>query len=101
MISFEELVKRTEVVNEYWGGQMPLMSCEELSEMIQVISKLERSRKSKSVVCTTQLAIDMSTSRLTAEMADVLICIGALCNRYEIDSNTLAYRIDMKLAKEY
>ena len=61
---FEEFAKS---VSEFWDDMMPILCMEELGELVQAISKVERDDKE-----------DSRVERLIDEMGDVLISVWAL-----------------------
>lgn len=78
-------------VNRHWGDKMPMMTMEEAGELIQAISKLERSEER-----TKELVDNVSD-----EMADVLISVAALSYRYGISCSDVINKVDKKLCKRY
>ena len=78
-------------VNRHWGDKMPMMTMEEAGELIQAISKLERSE---------DLDPELVDGVVT-EMADVLIAVGALGYRYGISLNDVLNKVNEKLNKRY
>lgn len=81
-------------VNSYWGEKMPMMTMEELAELAQAISKLERKLDDiDKVKELRQNVID--------EIGDVAISCHALMHRYGIKPEEIEKRINEKLGKKY
>lgn len=87
----EEFLKKAKWVEEFWRDDLPLMAAEESGELIQAISKLERYKH----------IVPFSTDGLVHELADVTICIAALCYRYGIDYNEVEKQVEKKLNLRY
>jgi NTP pyrophosphatase (non-canonical NTP hydrolase) len=85
--------EKVDDVNRYWGNLMPMMAMEEAGELIQAISKYERSIPFK----------DRETykKKLIEEMADVYISMAALRIKYDIDTDNVDSAINEKLNKKY
>lgn len=86
-------------IEDFWGNQMPMMTMEELGELIQAISKVERGFASIN-----QIGIEDFDKRLKdviAEMADVYISCRALMVDYHIDTDEVEAAIKQKLSKKY
>ena len=79
-------------VNDYWEYHMPICAMEECAELIKEISKIERARDH---------SLNVYYGNLRREMADVIISIAALCERYGIDPNHVNEAIDEKLSRKY
>jgi NTP pyrophosphatase (non-canonical NTP hydrolase) len=77
-------------VAQYWGKKMPMMAVEELSELTQAISKIERYGNREDLK---KIAVE--------EIGDVLISIAALMEHYGIDEGDVVDRITDKLNKDY
>lgn len=89
-MTLKELLYATIDVNGHWGDRMPMMAMEEMAELTQALSKKERNPYKYS-----------STKDIEEEMRDVLICIGALMNRYDISPNEIEQAIKEKLKVKY
>lgn len=85
--------KDVKEVAKFWGDKMPLMACEEMGELIQAISKYERS--------VDHIDIEINKMKIEKEIADVVISMYALCEYYKIDPENLNKAVDAKLAKKY
>lgn len=81
-------------VNDHWGDKMPMMAYEEMAELIQAISKLERHISKEYQNDTKEEFLRESVAR---EMADVYISCQALMIRYEIDESDVLHYIKDKL----
>ena len=99
----DDLTEGFREVEEYWGDRMPMMAMEEAGEFIQAISKLERCIYERTRYTYDYKAEDEIDCRnnLVKEMADMIISIGALMNRYLIDDYEVEDKIHEKLRKEY
>ena len=110
---FNDLLKRTKDVDNYWDERMPMMAMEEMAEAQKAISKLERylyerensdwlrnSGKGFSGIRETYTEEELK-ERLTEELGDVMICIFALLNHYEIDEWELDDKISEKVKRTY
>lgn len=113
MKMFNDLLKRTEDVDNYWDERMPMMAMEEMAEAQKAISKLERylyeiensdwlrySGKGFSGIREKHTEEELK-EQLTEELGDVMISIFALLNHYEIDDLELDHKIDEKLKRTY
>lgn len=76
--------EKLDEVADYWDDKMPMMAMEEMGELIQAISKLER--KGKAV-----------RSNLVEEIRDVYISLMALQYRYNIQMSEIEEEIEKKL----
>lgn len=76
-------------ISEYWGDTMPMMSMEEVGELLQAISKHERKR-------------NLDTRQdLIKEMADMYISLMSLQWRYGIDCSEVQGAINRKVQQKY
>ena len=84
-------------VNEHWGDKMPMMAMEEMSELIQAISKFERHYFDDDFAVKEMYY----KQAIVAEMADVSIACAALCHRYDISPADVGEAIFKKMDKKY
>lgn len=97
----EELRFKCIDVAGYWGNKMPMMTMEEAGELIQAISKLERSQ-SDGVRNTLEMAeYKQARKNLVDEIGDMFISLTALMEHYNIDDEEVDKRIETKLNKVY
>ena len=110
-INTSDLKKMTGGVNQFWGVRMPIMAAEESGEVLKAISKLERFLYAHfedydDATCwdihvhTDRDDYDSLVNDLTKEMADLMIAMGALMNRYGVDPYNVDAAIKDKLSKE-
>ena len=78
-----KLMEHADEMSRYWGDKYPLMSAEEMSELIEAVSGIERGKSSKQDVIN--------------EMGDVIIAVSILCARYGISPRDVISRIDLKI----
>lgn len=114
----DQMIEATGKVNEYWGDKMPLMCAEEAGELIQAISKVERTRVGFDKCVAIEIEelfkrddcdkiIDEynehcdAMENLKKEMADMWITLGVLMNRYKIDYDQVERLVEKKLEKKY
>lgn len=86
-------------IEDFWGNQMPMMTMEELGELIQAISKVERGFASIDQIDTEDM--EKRLKDVIAEMADVYISCRALMVQYGIDIDEVEDAIEQKLDKRY
>lgn len=94
-INHHKIVK----VANWWGDKFPLMACEEMGELIQAISKVERSKpthKSRYALIY-EVEDEQLRSNLVEELADVAISVNAIAYRYNITDEELNKAIHKKL----
>lgn len=77
-------------VNAFWGDKMPMMAMEEMAELTQAISKVERKGLSEDL-----------RKNVIEEIGDVYISIRAIMERYDITEEEIGVRVDTKLNKIY
>ena len=95
----EELVGKCETVSDFWGSQMPMNAMEEMAELIQAISKFERSFVDGKEP---NLNIyQMRKGAIVIEIADVWIATIALMHYYDIDLGIIVEKMSEKLEKKY
>lgn len=90
-------------IANWWGDKYPLMACEECGELMQAVSKVERSnpeRKSRYTM-NYQVKDEDLRENLIKELADVAIAIEVLSYRYDITDEELNLAIKAKLNKKY
>ena len=90
-------------IANWWGDKYPLMACEECGELMQAISKTERSEPERKSRYTHNYRIQDEEVRknLIKELADVAIAIEVLAYRYDITDEELNLAIRLKLNKRY
>ena len=96
-------------VTDFWKHKMPMMAMEELSEVIQAISKVERARDvfrealedDVEVVDAARYQIDKRKDELKDEIRDIYISMRALMLYYGIDESDVMERVEEKLNKKY
>lgn len=88
-------------VGDFWQDQMPMMTMEEMGELTQAISKLERYLKRYQRDGYSPEEYLKKREHVAAEMADVLISIGGLVHYYDINPKLIIDRIDAKLDVKY
>ena len=90
-------------IANWWGDKYPLMACEECGELMQAISKAERSEPERKSRYTGNYRIQDEEVRknLVKELADVAIAIEVLAYRYDITDEELNLAIRSKLNKRY
>ena len=96
-------------VTDYWKHKMPMMAMEELSEVIQAISKVERARDvfrealedDIEVADAARYQIDKRKDELKDEIRDIYISMRALMLYYGIDESDVMERVEKKLNKKY
>lgn len=90
-------------VANWWGDRYPLMACEELGELAQIISKVERSEPERKSRYTRNYRVTDEELRdnLVAELADVAIAVEVLAYRYDVTDEELNLAINKKLHKKY
>lgn len=86
-----------ESVYDHWLENMPIMACEEMAELIQAISKFERSLSKDDFESTA----DDYRQAIITEMADVYIACAALSYRYRITPADIGEAIWKKMDKKY
>lgn len=91
MFELKDFIKATGEVELYWGDKMPMMAAEEMAELIQAVSKLERTDKYDEEL----------VGHVAEEIRDVIISIGALMHRYGITYPDLAEMVVEKLNEKY
>lgn len=97
----EELRFKCIDVAGYWGDKMPMMAMEEAGELIQAISKMERS-SNDGVRNTVEWAeYKQNRKNLIDEIGDIFISLTALMEHYDIDDEEVDKRIETKLNKVY
>lgn len=84
----------------YWGRMMPMMAMEEAGEFIQAISKYERYLSDEDDLYDHQKGKEL-INNITKEMADMIISIGALMYKYNINDDRVEKALEEKLSKEY
>lgn len=90
-------------IANWWGDKYPLMACEECGELIQAVSKVERSepeRKSRHTM-NYQVRDENLRNNLVKELADVAIAVEVLAYRYDITDEELNLAIREKLDRKY
>ena len=95
-----EIKMVTGSVNRHWKERMPLMAAEEAAEFIQAVSKLERKLYAREELADNSINVDTEMDNLIEEMADTMIVIGALMNRYGIDAEDIIDALCDKLLQE-
>lgn len=100
-INTDNVKSKIKEVSDHWGSMMPMMTMEECGELIQAISKLERSGGSTWLNNPDSPSVKELRNNLIKEMADVEIAISALRNYYGIDPREVAIAIGIKLNKKY
>lgn len=100
-VNTDNVKSKIKEVSEHWGSMMPMMTMEECGELIQAISKLERSGGSTWLNNPDSNSVKELRGNVIKEMADVEIAISALRNYYGIDPNEVAMAIGKKLHKDY
>lgn len=105
-------VKRNLIVKtrNWWAGKFPLMACEEMGELIQVISKAERlpedqwhgdrPQKWREPYVKIIEKDNPVRENLVEELADVFICVKVLASRYGITDEEIQEQLDKKLSIE-
>lgn len=96
-------------VTDFWKHKMPMMAMEELSEVIQAISKVERARdvfreaieNDVEVVDAARYQIDKRKDELKDEIRDIYISMRALMLYYGIDESDVMEKVEEKLNKKY
>ena len=96
-------------VTDFWKHKMPMMAMEELSEVIQAISKVERARDvfrealedDIEVADAARYQIDKRKDELKDEIRDIYISMRALMLYYGIDESDVMERVEEKLNKKY
>lgn len=96
-------------VTDFWKHKMPMMAMEELSEVIQAISKVERARDvfrealedDVEVADAARYQIDKRKDELKDEIRDIYISMRALMLYYGIDESDVMERVEKKLNKKY
>ena len=76
------------------------MAAEEAAEFIQAVSKLERKLYAREELADNSINVDTEMDNLIEEMADTMIVIGALMNRYGIDAEDIIDALCDKLLQE-
>ena len=76
-------------VEKHWDQRMPMMAMEEMGELIQAISKMERAND--------DYERSERMTNLVEELRDTYISLMALQIRYGIDMNEMVDEINMKL----
>ena len=89
-----------EVAN-HWTFRMPMMAMEECGELIQAISKFERSSTFRETDNDKFVWDGTKIENIIEEMADVFISCSALCHQYGISEDDIIEAIEKKLQKKY
>ena len=94
-----EIARKTNEVSEYWGNLMPMMVMEEAGELIQAISKYERTLAKNG----TEEDQSKARKNLIDEIGDMWISLMALQSHYEDGTwgDLIDSRIKEKLNKKY
>ncbi len=95
------LFERCEDVSKNWTFRMPMMAMEECGELIQAISKFERSSEFRETNNGKFVWNGTKIDNVIEEMADVFISCSALCHQYGITEEDVVQAIDKKLMKKY
>lgn len=88
-----EIPSQHRVLGHYGADAQAMVHCEELSELIQAISKMRRVRNSGQDDAE-------AYDNLVEEMADVLICLEQIQTMYEIPNHTIQGMIFQKCARQ-
>ena len=99
-MTLDKIKEMTEPVWLHWRERMPLMAAEEAGEFIQAVSKLERKLWARDIEGNDSVRTEAEYDHVIEEMADVLIVIGALANRYNITADEIETAIRSKLSEE-
>ena len=95
--------KKALKIANWWRDKYPLMACEEFGELMQVLSKVERSEPERKSRYTHNYTIQDEELRknLVEELADVAIAVGVLAYRYDISQDELNRQIRAKMYRRY
>jgi len=94
------LFERCEDVSKNWTFRMPMMAMEECGELIQAISKFERSSEFRETMTSNDGKFVWNGPQIEnviEEMADVFISCSALCHQYGISEEDIVEEIEKRL----
>ena len=93
-----EIPSQHRVLGRYGADAQAMVHCEELSELIQAISKMRRSEDARYE--DDGEAYDKAYGNLVEEMADVLIILEQLEEMYEVSDREIQNVIEKKTVRQ-
>lgn len=95
-----DILKYTDGVSDFWREQMPINAMEEMGELIQAISKLERYIHRYMSGYNPEEYLERREA-VETEIADVIISVLALAHWYNMDRADILEKIQKKLDIKY
>lgn len=100
ILKSREILKYTDGVSDFWREQMPMNTMEEMGELIQAISKLERYIHRYMSGYNPEEYMERMDA-VETEMADVIIAVLALSHWYNMDQADILKKMEKKLDVKY
>lgn len=100
ILKSREILKYIDGVSDFWREQMPMNTMEEMGELIQAISKLERYIHRYMSGYNPEEYMERMDA-VETEIADVIIAVLALSHWYNMDQADILKKMEKKLDVKY